>query len=250
MGDTRWGWAMTNLVIGAGSGMGAAVAKTLAPRGRLVIADRDLRSVERVAHEIGGSVEALECDVTDRGQIDALVKTIDDLGALVLTAGLSGSMANGRRIFEVNLIGTARVLAAMEPLLRPGTVGVCFASMSGHRVPDRAELLRILEDPTAGGFFDALEAIGIDPDQTEFAYPRQSRCPSSGRPIVPGMGSQASSILSVSPGINDTPMNRLNETRHPIMADIISSSPLGRRRVLRKKLRTWSISSHRRRRRS
>ena len=35
--------------------------------------------------------------------------------------------------------------------------------------------------------------------------------------------------MSVSPGINDTPMNRLDESNHPIMQDIIKSSPLGRR---------------------
>ncbi len=33
----------------------------------------------------------------------------------------------------------------------------------------------------------------------------------------------------MSPGINDTPMNRLDESRHPIMAEIIETSPLGRR---------------------
>lgn len=33
----------------------------------------------------------------------------------------------------------------------------------------------------------------------------------------------------MSPGINDTPMNRLDESRHPIMADIIKASPIGRR---------------------
>ena len=35
--------------------------------------------------------------------------------------------------------------------------------------------------------------------------------------------------MSVSPGINDTPMNRLDEERHPIMAEFIKSAPLGRR---------------------
>jgi NAD(P)-dependent dehydrogenase (short-subunit alcohol dehydrogenase family) len=35
--------------------------------------------------------------------------------------------------------------------------------------------------------------------------------------------------MSVSPGINDTPMNRALEENQPVMADIIKSSPLGRR---------------------
>ena len=33
--------------------------------------------------------------------------------------------------------------------------------------------------------------------------------------------------MSVSPGINDTPMNRLDEQNHPIMGEFIKAGPLG-----------------------
>jgi len=221
---------MTNVVIGAGSGMGTAVARALAPRGRLIVADRNVEAVEAVAAELGPDVTAMACDVTDQGQIDALVARIDTLDALVLTAGLSGSMAPGRVIFEVNLIGTARVLAAVEPLLRPGTVAVLFASMSGHRVPENPELTAILDDPLSDRFFDALVDLGLDPDATQFAYPVSKRgVHRLARNLCAPWGARGARILSVSPGINDTPMNRLDESRHPIMADIIKTSPLGRR---------------------
>ena len=221
---------MTNVVIGAGSGMGIEVARLLAPRGRLIAADRNLEAVEAVAAELGPNVEAAVCDVTDQQQIDALVGSIGTLDAIVLTAGLSGSMANGRRIFEVNLIGTARVLAAVEPLLRPGSVGVCFASMSGYRVPNRPDLMAILDDPLSEHFFDAFLEIGIDPDAPQLAYPTSKRgVHRLVHRLCPVWGARGARILSVSPGINDTPMNRLDESRHPIMADIIEASPLGRR---------------------
>jgi NAD(P)-dependent dehydrogenase (short-subunit alcohol dehydrogenase family) len=222
--------AMTNVVIGAGSGMGTAVARALAPRGPLIVADRNLEAVRAVAAELGANATALECDVTDRDQIDALIERIDRLDAIVCTAGISGSMANGRRIFEVNLIGTARVLAAIDPLLRPGTVGVCFASMSGYRVPDNPDLMAILDDPLSDRFFDAFAEIGLDPDSPQLAYPTSKRgVHRLVRRLCPSWGAHGARILSVSPGINDTPMNRLDESRHPIMADIIKSSPLGRR---------------------
>jgi NAD(P)-dependent dehydrogenase (short-subunit alcohol dehydrogenase family) len=221
---------MTNIVIGAGSGMGAAVARALAPRGHLIAADRDLAAVEALAAEVGGNITPLACDVTDPQAVDALVAAVDALAAIVLTAGLSGSMANGRKIFEVNLIGTARVLAAVEPILRPGSVGVCFASMSGYRVPDQPELMAILDDPLAEGFFDAFEGLGMDPDSPQLAYPVSKRgVHRLVRRLCPAWGARGARILSVSPGINDTPMNRLDESRHPIMADIIKTSPLGRR---------------------
>jgi len=219
-----------NVVIGAGSGMGLAVAKVLAPRGPLVVADRNLDAVEALAAELGNDTIAMRCDVTDQTEIDALLQRVDTLDALVITAGISGSMANGRKIFDVNLLGTARVLAAAEPLLRPGSVGICFASMSGHRVPEHAELMSVLADPLADGFFDAIEALGIDPDETQFAYPASKRgVHLVVRRLCAPWGARGARILSLSPGINDTPMNRLDESRHPIMADIIQTSPLGRR---------------------
>lgn len=221
---------MTNVVVGAGSGMGTAVARALAPRGPLLLADVDPGSVEAVAADLGGDVRAMPCDVTDQGQVDALVSAVDDLDALVVTAGLSGSMANGRKILEVNLIGMARVLAAVDPLLRPGTVAVLFASMSGHRVPERPELLAVLDDPLAPDFFERLEALGLDPDAPQFAYPVSKRgVHRLARSHCATWGARGARILSVSPGINDTRMNRLDESRHPIMADIIKDSPLGRR---------------------
>lgn len=221
---------MTNVVIGAGSGMGTAVARALSPRGRLLVADRDYESVARLAAELDGDVVPLACDITDQAAVDILARRIGELEAVVLTAGVSGSMADGRRIFEVNLIGTARVLAAIDPLLQTGVVGVVFASMSGHRVPDRADLMAILDDPLAPGFFAAIEALGLDPDAPQFAYPVSKRgVQRLARNLCAAWGSKGARILSVSPGINDTPMNRLDESRHPIMADIIRTSPLGRR---------------------
>jgi NAD(P)-dependent dehydrogenase (short-subunit alcohol dehydrogenase family) len=221
---------VTNVVIGAGSGMGAAVARVLSPRGALVVADVNRDSVDVLAAELGDDVRPTTCDVTDPAQVDALFADLDELDALVITAGLSGSMASGRRIFEVNLIGMARVLAAAEPLLHPGSVGVLFASMSGHRVPDRPDLITVLDDPLSEGFFDAIEALGLDPDAPQLAYPVSKRgVHRLARGLCARWGARGARILSVSPGINDTPMNRLDESRHPIMADIISESPLGRR---------------------
>jgi NAD(P)-dependent dehydrogenase (short-subunit alcohol dehydrogenase family) len=221
---------MTNVVIGAGSGMGLAVSRALAPRGPLVVADRDHGAVDELAAELGGSVRSFECDVTDSDQIDRLLGDVDQLGALVITAGLSGSMANGRKIFDVNLRGTARVLLAAEQHLRPGSVGICFASMSGYRVPSNQALIDILADPLAENFFASIEKLGIDPDATQFAYPASKRgVHELVRRRCRSWGARGARILSVSPGINDTPMNRLDEARHPIMAEIIESSPLGRR---------------------
>jgi NAD(P)-dependent dehydrogenase (short-subunit alcohol dehydrogenase family) len=223
---------MTNVVIGAGSGMGRAVADVLAPRGRLIVADINGDRVQEVADEIGGDVEAMAFDLTDPANVDALVAAIGgNLDALVITAALSSSMANGRRIFEVNLIAYAKVLAAVEPLLREGSVGVIFSSESGYAAPATPELLDVLDEPLAPDFFDRMSKLGLDPDHPSFAYSvSKLGVHRLARNLVFAWGAKGARIVSVSPGINDTPMNRLDESNHPeIMAEIIRSSPLGRR---------------------
>ena len=221
---------MTNVVVGAGSGMGAAVARQLAPRGRLIVADRVFQSVKEIAAELGGDVDAALCDVTQAQQVANLMAGVGDLGALVITAGVSGSMAPARSVFEINLIGTARVLAAAEPLLRPGSVAVCFASVSGHRAPEMPELMAALEDPLSDRFFESLGELGVNLDDPVLAYSLSKRgVMRLVRRKTASWGARGARILSLSPGINDTPMSRFDEQRHPIMAEIVKHSPLGRR---------------------
>jgi rhamnulose-1-phosphate aldolase/alcohol dehydrogenase len=84
------------LVTGGGSGIGKATAIRLSIEGAcVVLADRDLNSVERVALELGGPDKAIavEVDVTDEDQvaaaIDAGVLAFGGLDLVVNNAGLS-----------------------------------------------------------------------------------------------------------------------------------------------------------------
>jgi NAD(P)-dependent dehydrogenase (short-subunit alcohol dehydrogenase family) len=220
---------MTNVVIGAGSGMGVAIARRLASRGRLLIADRNLAGVEQLAKEIGGDVHAFACDVTDQAQIDSLFAEIGELDALVHTAGVSSSQAPGRRILDVNLAGPARVLRAAEALLRPGTVGIVIASQSGYMVPEVPALFAALDDPLAPDFIENLDRF-FEVDAASLAYQISKRgVHRMVRRAAAFWGARGARILSVSPGINDTPMNRSDEAQNPIMLEIIKSCPLGRR---------------------
>jgi NAD(P)-dependent dehydrogenase (short-subunit alcohol dehydrogenase family) len=221
---------MTNVVVGAASGMGAEVARQLAPRGRLILADRDVENLEQVAGSLGGDVEAVACDVTSDEQVEALASGIGRLEALVVTAGVSGTMAPGRRIYQVNLMGTERVLRSVEPLIGPGAVAVCFASLSGHRIPESPELMAVLEDPLTEGFFERLHDAGVNPDNAPLAYSVSKRGVMRlvWRRAKP-WGTLGARILSLSPGSTDTAMSRMQEQQTPIQAEIIKNSPLGRR---------------------
>jgi NAD(P)-dependent dehydrogenase (short-subunit alcohol dehydrogenase family) len=209
--------------------MGAAVALQLASRGPLVVADQDADGASRIASTLGGDVKACGCDVTDEAQIDALFASVDELGALVHTAGVSGGQAPGRRVLDVNLIGVARVLRAAEPLLRPGSVAVCIASQSGYMVPESPELFAVLEDPLQEAFLQKLEQF-FDVDDPSLSYQVSKRgVHRLVRRLAAPWGARGARVMSVSPGINDTPMNRSLEERNPVMDQLIKGSPLGRR---------------------
>lgn len=122
------------LVTGASSGIGEAAAKRLAAEGAAVaVAARRVDRLERLVAEIddaGGRALAIESDVTDRAQAEALVeRTVADLGRLDTVVNNAGVMLLGPatdasieewdRMVDVNVKGLLYVAkAALSHLLR------------------------------------------------------------------------------------------------------------------------------------
>jgi NAD(P)-dependent dehydrogenase (short-subunit alcohol dehydrogenase family) len=220
----------SNVVIGAASGMGAEVARQLAPQGPLLVVDRDVAGVEALAAELGPDVRALGCDITDDAQVAAVFEGVERLGALVVTAGVAGAMAPGRVIYDINLRGMARVLDAAEPTLGEGSVAICFASLSGHRIAEDPELMAILEDPLDDGLFDALTAAGIDVDNSSLAYSVSKRGVMwMAKRRAKAWGARGARIVSLSPGSTETEMSLKQQEATPQQAEIIRNTPFGRR---------------------
>ncbi|MGW1608243.1 SDR family NAD(P)-dependent oxidoreductase [Streptomyces sp. NPDC002285] len=146
------------LVTGAGSGIGAAVARGLDARGAeaVVLADIDGAAAASVANGLAAG-RAVTLDVTDAGQVDRafeeLVRTHGRLDVLVHAAGvddptvkqwLADAVLAGRppdvtarldgeawrRVMRVNLDGTFHVLRAALRAMRPNGSGavVTFGS--------------------------------------------------------------------------------------------------------------------------
>jgi NAD(P)-dependent dehydrogenase (short-subunit alcohol dehydrogenase family) len=218
----------TNVVIGAGSGMGAAVAARLAGDRRLLLADRDVDAAARVAEHLPGEVEVVACDITDDEAVRAVAAATGALGGLVLTAGLSPTMADGARVVDVNLLGTFRVVTAFEAVLQPGSAAVCFASMAAHLVPSDPAVDAILDHPEAPDLLDRLAELGLT-DHSGIAYAV------SKRGVIrlverhaATWGAKGARIVSVSPGVIDTPMGRAEDAATPEMAEMVRTSALAR----------------------
>ena len=138
------------LITGAGSGIGAAIARTLSARGfHVLVTDRDVEAAERVAREIGGEARVL--DVTDAAAVTAAAQAaitqherldvwVSNAGVSSMTPFLEVDAEQLTRTLAVNLqaVFTCGQAAAraMVGTGRPGRI-VNLASMAGKqgRVP-------------------------------------------------------------------------------------------------------------------
>jgi NADP-dependent 3-hydroxy acid dehydrogenase YdfG len=120
------------LVTGASSGIGEATAKRLAAEGAAVaVAARRIDRLEALVGEIedaGGRALAIESDVTDRAQAEALVeRAVKDLGRLDTVVNNAGVMLLGsaeeapieewERMVDLNVKGLLYVAKAALPHL-------------------------------------------------------------------------------------------------------------------------------------
>ncbi len=138
------------VVTGASSGIGKATAEAFARDGaNVVICSREQENVDPVAERInardGGEALAVECDVTNREAVEALVEaTADSFGSvdcLVNNAGASFMASfediseNGwKTIVDINLHGTYHCTqAAGEYLAEGGGTVVNLASVAGQQ---------------------------------------------------------------------------------------------------------------------
>lgn len=201
------------VITGATGGVGRACATRLATGHRLILVDRDPDALAAFADELSGggaSAEWVAGDVRSPGTADEVAAAVrgDALGPVVCAAGLSSHMAPAEEIFSVNLIGTARVLEALRPHLGPATAAVCVASISGHRGGAR-EHDATLAHPLRDGVY-----AQVVRDESTTWSPGLSYAVSKRGVILlcereaQAWGERGARIVSVSPGLIDTPMGR------------------------------------------
>jgi 3-oxoacyl-[acyl-carrier protein] reductase len=139
----------TAIVTGSSSGIGRAIAARFAADGAdVVVCSREQDNVDPVAEGIeaeGGSALAVECDVTERGAVEALVETtVEEFGGVDVLVNNAGAsfMANfddlsqngWETIVEINLTGTVNCTqVAAEHLKEGGGTVINFSSVAGQQ---------------------------------------------------------------------------------------------------------------------
>jgi short-subunit dehydrogenase len=134
MPDSYW-QSKTCLVTGASSGLGLALARTLAERGSTVIlVARRLEPLEAAAADLrqtGARIVAIPANLTWQDDVNFLADKVNsDFGRLDLLANCAGRSTRGaildttpedfQQLLDVNFLAVVRVTRALAPLVTAG----------------------------------------------------------------------------------------------------------------------------------
>lgn len=224
------------VVTGAAGAMGGACARVLGTGyDVLLLTDVDEARLHTAAAELarehGSTVELFVADLgapAAAGDIAARARALGTLGALVHTAGLSPAMAGWQDILAVDLVAVVRLLDAFLPQVGPGSVAVCLASIAGHMGTFDSRMDAVLDDALAPDLVERFRAAcetEPDPGATYRLAKRavMRRCAR----VAVDWGARGGRVVSLSPGLIDTGMGRLELEHQPVKQWLAKITPVG-----------------------
>lgn len=203
----------TALVIGSGSGIGAASAEGLAAFGAQVLcADIDLAGCEATAKRIrsqGGQAAARRVDLTDAADVEAVVAAASPLDVLVCTPAI-----NVRKpLLEITATEFDRVVAL-------NMRGSLFAlQAAGKRMSERGRGSIIL--------FSSIRAQVVEPGQGVYAGTKAATLQMV-RALAAELGPQGVRANAIAPGVVETPLTEQIRTRPEWYRAYAEKGALGR----------------------
>lgn len=187
------------VVVGAGSGIGAATAAHFHDRGDFVLA------VDRHPSPQTPASQHLQCDLRDSASITAL---LDQIGSgwdmLAHVAGVPGT-APAAEVLTVNYLGMRLMTEGMLPLLRQGGSIVAVASVAAVGWEQRTDMLAGLLDATDPRAVERWQA-DQDPNYPVYSTSKQAVIWYAKRLAFPAWAKYGVRINTVSPGPVETPI--------------------------------------------
>lgn len=130
----------TALITGASRGLGAEIARQLAPTHDLLLGGRPSAELDALAMELDGA-STFAVELTDHDAVDAATEVISELDVLVHSAGVGSSLSTvaetpvdeWRFVLEVNLIAAAELTRQLLPALRAASGHVLFINSGAGR---------------------------------------------------------------------------------------------------------------------
>lgn len=220
------------IITGAAGGMGSATSQAMVHAGRtnLMLIDLNAERLEAVAAPLrkdGIRIEILAGNIADAGFPAQLLQALGDrsIGDLVHTAGISPAMGTSEDVLSVNLDATVRLVDAVAERMASGSTAVLFASNSSY-LPLPAEITAVFNAPLPEAGAVSLAHLVPNP---QLAYPMSKL---GVRALVKReakrFGERGVRLVSMSPGVIDTPMAQKEMVDSEVARQMIEKSPLGR----------------------
>ena len=199
------------IVTGAGGGFGEGIARAYVDAGvRVIVADIKADAAQRVAHELGAAASPFTVDVTNKAQVEALVRyCVDTFGSPDIVVNNAGTTHKNRpmlevdeatfdRVFAVNVKSIYHMTQAVLPLLRQQGGGVILNVGSTAGIRPRPGLTWYNASKGAVNLLSKSMAVELGPENIRV------------NAICPVMG--ATGLLEDFMGVPDTPENRARFT--------------------------------------
>ncbi|MGW5076884.1 coniferyl-alcohol dehydrogenase [Rhodococcus sp. NPDC004095] len=202
------------VVVGAGSGIGAATAAHFHRQGHHVLAV-DARENTTPASE------HRRCDLRDKASVDALLADIGDgWDLLAHVAGVPGTAPAGD-VLLVNYLGVRLMAERMLPRLNQGGAIVVVASTAALGWQDRtAELAGLLEATDADSVLAWQQTQ--DPNYPVYSTSKQAVLHYTRRLSAPAWAKYGVRVNTVSPGPTETPI--LTDFEQTMGKDVLDMS--------------------------
>ncbi|MGC1633579.1 MAG: SDR family oxidoreductase, partial [Gelidibacter sp.] len=200
----------------------------------IIITDYSQKQVDEAIKSLkkeGFDVSGIACDITNQDDIKKLVKFVADKGALkalIHTAGVSGTVKNLKKVYTIDLVATELLVDAFYHLAEKDSVAILLSSMMAHTIPPYEKYDQALTNPQEEGSFETVSQFVNDSSDIMYNFVKRGVILLTHK-NVDKWGAKGARILSVSPGVIETPMGLKAAKEHPEqMESIKQATPLKR----------------------
>ncbi|MBK7110715.1 MAG: SDR family oxidoreductase [Chitinophagales bacterium] len=221
------------VITGGAGGIGQACARVFKNQ-PIIITDYSQEQVDETVKALfneGFDVSGIACDITDKKDIEKLTNYVANKGALkalVHTAGVSGTVKDLKKVFTIDLIATDFLIDAFYKLAVKDSVAILFSSMMAHTVPANKTYDEALKNPQAQESFEIVSQFVNNNSDMMYNFVKRG-VQLLMHKNADKWGAKGARIVSVSPGVIETPMALKAAKEHPERMEMIKqATPLKR----------------------
>lgn len=226
---------LKNLIVITGGAGGIGQASARAFKGQpLIITDYSQEKVDETVNLLskeGFDVSGISCDITSKKDIDSLINYVSEKGALkalIHTAGVSGTVKDLKRVYTIDLVATDLLVDAFYELAEKDSVVILLSSMMAHTVPPNKEYDDALINPQAPESFDIVSRYVNNDSDMMYNFAKRGVQLLTHK-NADRWGKKGARIVSISPGVIETPMALKAAEEHPEKMEMIKrATPLKR----------------------